>query len=573
MASASQGPVQALAKLSKVALRISARNRVAVACLSAWSSITLLLLAGAPRKHRWSLLSLFYRSLWMALRSSHLRNMVFSAAVVSYIAGKRVKSKLAMPLSLGTLYLLYYHFSVKENACIRCQASYWNTMIVEKARLAQQPFCPTIWAINRHAQTITCLVLSMVEWLWSKPVTYVRQCIVGWDGNEQHLDWVDEVLQPQAEETRRSGQEVPSSAESRPICLLIHGLGDDRFHPALLRMARLCRNRGWRVVAWSYWRLDFSETRDLTVVVDHISQLAPQAPLMAIGWSAGGHILLNYLGTVGKSTQLVCAVALSPAFDLFTHSKLIAEEENAFYYRFLGMQAFKCMRRHVKNDRRISDPGRFMEDFRLTRVGLEPARIYDNFLAACPSDPHLSSFESVASAKAAAKSREEELAYKVFEHYPAACHNLGGIGIPTLLVYSQDDPVANLDPSSVAELERNRNIIAASTVRGGHVGFYDTFFPAGSTWDARMAAAYLGAVLEALSQTHYMLSILKEATEQGLFAGPGQNATSADAKAKAAGQAPGVVSAASRPAPAASTLRPSVMRRICSQSDVRPGAV
>lgn len=334
-------------------------------------------------------------------------------------------------------------------------------------------------------------------------------------------------------------------------------------------------------MAWSYWRLDFSETRDLHVVIEHISQLAPQAPLMAIGWSAGGHILLNYLGTVGKSTQLVCAVALSPAFDLFTHSKLIAEEENAFYYRFLGVQAFKCMRRHVKNDKRISDPDRFMENFRLTRVGLEPMRIYDNFLAACPSDPHINDFEDVTSprsfsarrAKAAAKSRQEEAECKVFEHYPAACHNLGGIGIPTFLVYAQDDPVANLDPSSIAELERNRNVIVASTVRGGHVGFYDTFFPAGSTWDARMAAAYMGAVLEALSQTHYMLNILKEATEQGLVAGPGLKGASADAKAAPASQAARVAPATSRPAPAARPLRPSVMRRICSQSDVRPGAL
>lgn len=611
------------------------RGKVAAGALAWVASLSLVLLAANPRKYRWNMLSLFWRGVWLSLWSAHLRNMLLSSVLVSYVLSRRTHSSFALPLSFGTMYLLYYHFAVKEFAAVRCQATYWNTMIVERAGLARRPFCPTIWGIGRHAQTSTCMVLSLVEWLWSRPVKYVRENVPSWDGNQQHLDWVDEVLAREADDDSAHH----ASVQSRPICVLIHGLGDDRHHPAVMRMARLCRNRGWRVVVWSYWRMDFSESRDLKGVLRSISERAPLSPVVGVGWSAGGHLLLNYLGAVGKSSPLVCAVTLSGALDFGAHARHVVDEENGLYYRFLGLMAQKCLRRHVENDKRIGDARAFMKRFSL--FDLDGGKIYSQFLSSCPSDSMLSRLDggradelespegsdgvgSPPASFSARRRQSRDLARRkagqagdgvgrrigskgsggnpvmaMLDHYPAAAHVLGRIRVPTLMIFSEDDPVTRLDPSARAELTRNRHVITAATARGGHMGFYDTLFPAGSTWDARTAAAYIGAVLETLSQTHFMLNILKEAAQRGLLSGGKRDGGAEEAAWRVATwpaahgdhDAPEDRSFPARRGSGSGTLdgspiervnsrgghtpghtaglRPATMRRICSVSDVR----
>lgn len=495
--------------------------------------VSALLLAATPRKHRFDILGLFWRSVVLSLWSSHFRNMVLSSALLALALRRRLpKSRSSVPFAIAVLYFLYYHFGVKEYAKVRCQATYWNTMIVQKAHLARRPFCPVFWGINRHAQTVTCLALSMMEWLWCKSVKYVREEVQGWDGNDQHLDWVDEV----PDDGEEVGGDSPGYlGAGRPICVLIHGLGDDRYHPAILRMARLCKNQGFRVVVFSYWRFDFSESRDLETVLSHISRRLPRAPMLAIGWSAGGHLLINYLGSVGNATPLVSAVGISPATDFHQHGQFLQEEENAFYFRFLGLQAQKCLRRHVTYDSRIGDRQEFLKDF--SRFEFNAINVYGNFLKSCPSDASVSSMDvgdwSEVGGSASFSARRKQCLKKatgneaqdraaargdqVLEHYAKAVEVLANISIPFLLVSAQDDPITSLDLASRSECERNRHIILLETMRGGHVGFYDGFLPFGTTWDARSAADYMCAVLEALSQTNYTLSILKEAVRQGLL--------------------------------------------------------
>jgi predicted alpha/beta-fold hydrolase len=96
----------------------------------------------------------------------------------------------------------------------------------------------------------------------------------------------------------------------------VHGLGDDRDHPYIKRFAARAHTLGWRVVAFSYWRFDFSDGRDLTAAVDHIHAQDPASPLVAVAWSAGGHLLTRYLQEAGASTPLVAAVTSSGCFDL-----------------------------------------------------------------------------------------------------------------------------------------------------------------------------------------------------------------------------------------------------------------
>ena len=99
------------------------------------------------------------------------------------------------------------------------------------------------------------------------------------------------------------------------MIVLIHGLGDDRYIPYIQRFCRVCHSNGWRAAVWSYWRCDFSESRDLKAVVEHIQKNNPKAPIAAIGFSAGGHLLMRYLANHGTDVPLACAVTVSGCFD------------------------------------------------------------------------------------------------------------------------------------------------------------------------------------------------------------------------------------------------------------------
>ncbi len=54
-------------------------------------------------------------------------------------------------------------------------------------------------------------------------------------------------------------------------------------------------NKGWRPVVNWRWRIDFFEHRDVETLVAHVGQKFPRAPIVAVGYSAGAHVLMTYL--------------------------------------------------------------------------------------------------------------------------------------------------------------------------------------------------------------------------------------------------------------------------------------
>lgn len=86
-------------------------------------------------------------------------------------------------------------------------------------------------------------------------------------------------------------------------------------------------------------------------VINHIHRENPQAPIIAVAYSAGGHILLRYLQVfvtlcmisaaisclfpflqeVGKATPLVAAITVSACLDFEQAVKDVKENENITY--------------------------------------------------------------------------------------------------------------------------------------------------------------------------------------------------------------------------------------------------
>ena len=154
-----------------------------------------------------------------------------------------------------------------------------------------------------------------------------------------HLDWT--IAEPEAEtdanadattaanstataaaahERRRRGfrgaeHEGVFTAAS-PIVLILHGIFGDAEENYVRNVGAVCRARGWRAVVHWRWRLDFGESRDIEVALAHIQQRYPEAPIVAVGYSAGGHVLSAYLQAVGTNTPLVAAVIAAASFDL-----------------------------------------------------------------------------------------------------------------------------------------------------------------------------------------------------------------------------------------------------------------
>jgi len=142
------------------------------------------------------------RSVLSAMRSPRFLNIFAAAAGLAALsrrfgAGTYATRKRTFFVSV---WALYYYFRVRERARIHFQRTSWNRMLVEKAMLARRRFSPVPWAFNRHAQSITCFILSMMQWAWQQPPRIERETIAGPDGNAQHLDWLLPVFDPDGDE-------------------------------------------------------------------------------------------------------------------------------------------------------------------------------------------------------------------------------------------------------------------------------------------------------------------------------------------------------------------------------------
>ena len=85
---------------------------------------------------------------------------------------------------------------------------------------------------------------------------------------------------------------------------------------------------------WSYWRCDFSESRDLKSVIKNIQRNNPKALMAAIGYSAGGHLLMRYVSTYGDAVPLSCAITVSGCFDFVKAFESVSNNENPSYKYF-----------------------------------------------------------------------------------------------------------------------------------------------------------------------------------------------------------------------------------------------
>jgi predicted alpha/beta-fold hydrolase len=249
-----------------------------------------------------------------------------------------------------------------------------------------------------------------------------------------------------------------------PRLLILHGLEGSSYSVYVQGMALLAAARGARVTVLNFrscardpaevtrWlpnkrpRLYHSgETTDLDHVARTLAAREPAAPLVAVGVSLGGNVLLKWLGEHPEQSVVRAAATISVPYDLDAGARHLTSRLGTLYVRhFLPTLLAKST--HLV--------GAFPEA--AARVDLERARRAQTFHA----------FDDAATAPLHGFSGADE--------YYARSSSLGyleRIATPTLCISAEDDPFL---PRAVLRLVAERapaGVELLVTRRGGHVGF------------------------------------------------------------------------------------------------------
>lgn len=317
------------------------------------------------------------------------------------------------------------------------------------------------WLPHAHLQTV------WGQFTRSRTVVpFERELLATPDGDELVLDHV-------------------AGPEGNPRLLILHGLEGSSYSVYVQGMAALASAAGARVTVLNFrscardprdvkrWlankrpRLYHSgETTDLDHVARTLAAREPATPLVAVGVSLGGNVLLKWLGENAHRTLIRAAATISVPYDLDAGARHLTSRLGSLYVRhFLPTLLAKST--HIVTT--------FPEV--ASRVDLERARRAQTFHA----------FDDAATAPLHGFAGAED--------YYARSSSLGfleRITTPTLCISAEDDPFL---PSDVLRLVAERapaSVELQVTRHGGHVGFVAGTDPRRPEfWAERRAVSWL----------------------------------------------------------------------------------
>ena len=297
--------------------------------------------------------------------------------------------------------------------------------------LTESHFHAPWWARNPHLQTI------LPKWLRRPPARFVAERFELQDGDFVDLAWSGEV-----------------SLDERPLIVVFHGLeGSIHSHYAKGLFAHL-QQEGREAVLMHFRGCSGEPNRHLQAyhsgaigdaqeLIAELSQRFPGKPLIAIGFSLGGNMLVNLLAR-GCPAALKAAVVVSAPLQLASCAERVNQGFSKVYQNYL----LRTMRRNLLN--KISQQQKASECWQPRQVEqIATLRDFDELVTA-----PLHGFHSA-------------------NHYYQSSSGLPllpQIPIPTLILHAADDPFMSraviprpeqLSPTVRYELSQ----------RGGHVGF------------------------------------------------------------------------------------------------------
>jgi predicted alpha/beta-fold hydrolase len=249
----------------------------------------------------------------------------------------------------------------------------------------------------------------------------------------------------------------PSAAPGRGTVVVLHGLeGSSSAHYVRGLVAEGLR-RGLRAVALNFRgcsgelnRLLRSyhsgETFDLREVVRRLRALEPGRPLLFVGCSLGGNVLVKWLGEEGAAAVACAAVAVSVPFDLALCARTLdGPGAMSFVYRTRFLRTLKR--------KSLEKAARFPGGFDPARVAA--ARTLEEFDEALTGPVH---------------------GFAGAEDYWAQSSSgpfVARVRVPLLLLSAEDDPFIPAQAIPRAAAAANPLVTLEVHPHGGHLGFVE----------------------------------------------------------------------------------------------------
>ncbi len=327
-----------------------------------------------------------------------------------------------------------------------------------------ETFRPAWWLPGSHAQTLGARMLRR-----GGGVKFTRERVELPDGDFLDLDWVGAV----GDVTARS---------DTPLVVMLHGLEGCAQSTYALEIYRVLIRHDVAAVGMNFRscsgepnrlpRLYHSgDTGDIAHVLTMLRSRFPRRRLGAVGFSLGGNVLLKYLGERGAgagitSAPLQAAAAISVPFDLSRGADYLERGFSRVYRQYLLKRLQGKVRAKIDLMRDHVDLGRVL--------GARTFREFDDAATAV-----LHGFQDA----------------EDYYRRSSSGQFLTGVGIPTLIIHSRDDPFLPRSAVPSAAVRDNPHLTGCITPHGGHVGFVGGPPWAPAFWAERQAGQFLALKL------------------------------------------------------------------------------
>ncbi len=306
-----------------------------------------------------------------------------------------------------------------------------DTPVVGGGKVLESPFRPARWLANAHLQTM----FPSLPWPVGPRPKLTRELLDLPDGDVTVVDKLTATEDPDA-----------------PLLVLLHGLESSSESSYARHLLEAAAAAGWNSAVLHFRdcgdyrnrlprRYHAGETNDLRFYLSKLRTDGFDGPLVTVGYSLGGNVLLKYLGEDGPNAPVEAAAAICVPLNLHQCADALSIGFSKVYQRHLLKRMKEAVRRKF--------------------------------------DPHTAAFDWYRAMRATSFSEFDDAVtaplhgFSGKDEYYDRCSSIGflqSIDRPTLIINARDDPFMlpemlpgpeALAPSVTLEISQH----------GGHVGF------------------------------------------------------------------------------------------------------